>query len=206
MNKRKIRKEVFVISKRFDITDRKIVKVLVCGDSGVGKTELVKALSDDILDYGGSTIGANFGIKRLHDEDNSKNIVFQFWDLSGDARFWHIFPLLAYGADLILYVFDLTSQKTLDHVKDWYQFFVRFVGQVPNILVGNKLDLRESNPNLDKVKEIIKPMSVVFTSAVKNINIEQLYKSIISVMQTSKKNIGLSRVIKRVVSVKIVRF
>ena len=191
------------------IKDRSIVKILVCGDSGVGKTEIVNALSDDILDYGGSTIGANFGIKRVLDDKKNVVMSLQFWDISGDTRFWHIYPLLAYGVDLVLFVFDVTSKQSLEHIKDWYQFFARFVDNAPSIIVGNKIDLaqkRLSKRILNGIEKIVTPKSVVFVSALKNTNIETLGKAILDALTTTTKgNVKLRNILKKAISIKVTR-
>ncbi len=189
------------------IKDKSVVKILVCGDSGVGKTEIVNALSDDILDYGGSTIGANFGIKRVSDDKKNAVISLQFWDVSGDTRFWHIYPLLAYGANLVLFVFDVTSKQSLEHVKEWYQFFARFVDNAPSIIVGNKIDLAQKKPDrrmLNGIEKIVAPRSVVFVSALKKINIETLDKAILDAL-TTKDSVKLRNILKKAVSIKVSR-
>lgn len=158
-----------------------VYKILIGGDSGVGKTTLVRVLSDDMLYYTGKTIGATFGIKRYQLGSYGKEIILQFWDLSGDSRFRHLLPLFAYGADILLLAFDLSDTKTLKSLYKWYLFLIRATGKVPVIVVGTKLDINSKPPmrKINKFRKGLPIATVVLTSALKNININKLLKAII---------------------------
>ncbi|MEQ9716088.1 MAG: Rab family GTPase [Candidatus Asgardarchaeia archaeon] len=159
-----------------------VYKILIGGDSGVGKTTLVRVLSDDMLYYTGKTIGATFGIKKYQLGSYGKEIILQFWDLSGDSRFRHLLPLFAYGADILLLAFDISNVKTLKSLYKWYLFLIRATGRVPVILVGTKVDINSRAPmrKINKFRKNLPIASVIFTSALKNINIDKLLKAIIA--------------------------
>jgi len=126
-----------------------IVKLLLLGDSGVGKTSLMNCFategefSTDII----STAGVDYRSKQVElsvgDEGlATKLVTIQIWDTAGQERFRSITRQYYKGAMGIMLVFDCTDQQSFQHVSDWMSSInVHAQIGVPLLLVGNKIDL-----------------------------------------------------------------
>mgnify|MGYP002620924735 CR=1 FL=1 len=115
-------------------------KVILIGDTGVGKTSLLFRYVDNaILDVTVS-IGVDFKVKTLNIE-NTK-VRLQIWDTSGQERFRTVTRNFYKGADAVIFVFDISNPQSFESIHKWDSEF-RAYGK-PNavkILVGNKTDL-----------------------------------------------------------------
>jgi len=118
-----------------------LYKLLIIGDSGVGKSCLLLRFSDDIFtDSFISTIGVDFKIRTL--EINGQKVKLQIWDTAGQERFRTITSSYYRGAHGIIVVYDVTNQKSYDDIEKWLKEIDTFAGQhVQKLLVGNKCDL-----------------------------------------------------------------
>ena len=153
------------------------LKILVLGDSNVGKTSLLLSYSDNYFpDSHVATIGIDYKIKTI--AVNGVNLKLQIWDTSGQERFrsmTHTFLKTAHG---IVFVYDITNKKSFEGVKDWIKDAENNGAGFEKILVGNKCDLegkREVNKEtLDKFgnKKKIKTFE---TSAKTNINVNEAF-------------------------------
>jgi len=116
-------------------------KILLIGDSGVGKSCLLLRFADDSwTDSHISTIGVDFKIKTLNCE--GKVIKLQIWDTAGQERFRTITSSYYRGAQGIILVFDCTDMESFNNVKQWLGEIDRYACEnVNKLLVGNKIDL-----------------------------------------------------------------
>lgn len=119
-----------------------LVKIVVVGDSGVGKTCLLHRFTDNRFDDAYiSTIGVDFAIKTM--ELNGKRAKLQVWDTAGQERFRNICSSYYRGANLLLLVFDVCEMESFLHVERWLDEIHMYVSEdVPVMLVANKVDLR----------------------------------------------------------------
>lgn len=121
------------------------VKVCLCGDGAVGKTSLRerylgRGFSDSYL----MTIGADFALKEL--TIAGYDLHFQIWDLAGQSNFRKVRSLYYRGAKGLLFVFDVTRMDTFESILGWVDEIKKVVVNtvdVPIILIGNKVDLRD---------------------------------------------------------------
>jgi Ras-related protein Rab-18 len=121
-----------------------IFKILLAGDSGVGKTSLLLSFTDDTFaENQRSTIGVDLKIKNV--QVNGKMIKGSFWDTAGQERFRTLTSAYYRGAQGIILVYDITSKRTFDHLTNWLKEIEQYSTNqdVIMILVGNKLDLAE---------------------------------------------------------------
>lgn len=140
--------------------DKHYVKVVLFGDSAVGKTSVLNAL------YGNPfnprfepTIGAAFRSVKLVRSDESiqlncrkyntdiSEVCIHFWDTAGQERFNSIAPMYSRDAHILLFVYDVNDMDTLDNVLDRWTKLAKSTAH-PNsrwILVGNKTDVYEKN-------------------------------------------------------------
>jgi len=118
-----------------------LVKLLLIGDSAVGKSSLLLRFSDASFSSSFiTTIGIDFQIKSI--EIDGLKVKLQIWDTAGQERFKTITTAYYRGAMGILLVYDVSSRATFDHVKDWIRQIEQHAEEnVNKILVGNKSDV-----------------------------------------------------------------
>jgi len=116
------------------------LKVIMVGDSGVGKSSLVLRYVDDFFsgDSQFISIGEDFKDKEL--ELDGKKIVLHIWDTAGQERFRTITSLYYRGSHVILIVFDVTEKKSFDNVRHWFNDSKDKSYAILICLIGNKID------------------------------------------------------------------
>ncbi|XP_048596843.1 ras-related protein RABG3a isoform X1 [Brassica napus] len=110
---------------------RTLLKVIVLGDSGVGKTSLMNQYVHNkfSLQYK-ATIGADFVTKELQIGD--KLVTLQIWDTAGQERFQSLGAAFYRGADCCALVYDLNVSKSFDSLDNWHEEFLK---QVPSLIL-----------------------------------------------------------------------
>mmetsp|Transcript_45378 Transcript_45378/g.52196 ORF Transcript_45378/g.52196 Transcript_45378/m.52196 type:complete len:206 (+) Transcript_45378:153-770(+) len=126
--------------------DRKkhLLKVIILGDSGVGKTSLMNQfVNNRFSQQYKATIGADFLTKDVMIDD--KMVTLQIWDTAGQERFQSLGVAFYRGADCCVLVYDITNSKTFENLESWRE---EFLGQAqpkdpenfPFVVLGNKCD------------------------------------------------------------------
>jgi small GTP-binding protein len=110
-------------------------KVILLGDSGVGKTSLVQCYQKAFTDDFSPTIGARSQNLTVD------GVVLNIWDTAGQEEYRSLVPVYLRGAQVALVVFDLSRPETFDHLADWL-LMLDDVDSCHIIIVGNKSDLR----------------------------------------------------------------
>ncbi|KAF2284254.1 hypothetical protein GH714_020091 [Hevea brasiliensis] len=136
---------------------RALLKVIVLGDSGVGKTSLMnqyvyKKFSQQYK----ATIGADFVTKELQVDDNL--VTLQIWDTAGQERFQSLGAAFYRGADCCVLVYDVNVLKSFETLNNWHEEFLKQADPVhpdefPFILLGNKIDLDGGNSRVVSEKK-----------------------------------------------------
>jgi len=142
-----------------------LFKVLLIGDSGVGKTCLLLKFTDDIFEPSYiSTIGVDFRIKTIQLEDG-KVAKLQMWDTAGQERFRTITSSYYRGAHGVIIVFDVTDRESFKNVPMWMGEVERYARPgCPMILVGNKRDLADRREvSFEEAKAFAKENELVYT-------------------------------------------
>jgi len=118
-----------------------LFKLVLIGDSGVGKSCLLLRFADDnFTDSYISTIGVDFRFRTI--TIDKKTVKLQIWDTAGQERFRTITSAYYRGADGIIMVYDVTSQESFDHVEEWLSEVDRYANEnTSKLLIGNKADL-----------------------------------------------------------------
>ncbi|KAI5170515.1 Ras-related protein Rab-1A [Pancytospora epiphaga] len=122
-----------------------LFKIILIGDSGVGKTSLMRRYTDNTYTKdGASTIGVDFKIKTV--VVSGRRVKLQIWDTAGQERFKAIVAHYYRGANGIMLVFDMLNSETFEHLKDWMaELGRRDVPQTTPIkIIGNKIDARSA--------------------------------------------------------------
>lgn len=130
-----------------------LIKVVLVGDGAVGKTALrERFLGKDFSTSYLMTIGADFAVKET-ELSNGLQIKFQIWDLAGQPRFESVRELYYRGASGALLIFDVTRRESFDNQRYWIRELWKNNGKgpVPLVVLGNKIDLREQNPDEDSI-------------------------------------------------------
>lgn len=119
-----------------------LFKLLLIGDSGVGKSCLLLRFADNTYTESYiSTIGVDFKIRTL--DIDGKTVKLQIWDTAGQERFRTITSSYYRGAHGIIVVYDITDRDSYNNVKTWLSEIQRFASEnVNTLLVGNKADLQ----------------------------------------------------------------
>eukprot|EP01099_Mayorella_cantabrigiensis_P000032 TRINITY_DN1017_c0_g1_i2.p1 TRINITY_DN1017_c0_g1~~TRINITY_DN1017_c0_g1_i2.p1 ORF type:complete len:229 (+),score=64.44 TRINITY_DN1017_c0_g1_i2:42-728(+) len=155
-----------------------LFKLLLIGDSGVGKSCLLLRFADDTYTESYiSTIGVDFKIRTI--ELDGKTIKLQIWDTAGQERFRTITSSYYRGAHGIIVVYDVTDQVSFNNVKQWLQEIDRYACEnVNKLLVGNKCDLTTKKVvDHNTAKEFADSLGIAFleTSAKNSTNVEQAF-------------------------------
>ncbi len=120
-----------------------IIKIIVIGDSQVGKTSLsVRYAWQKFQKEYIRTIGSNFFFKNIqHQGEEIRLIVF---DLAGDEVFRVLRPLYYNGSLGCLLLFDVTRRETFEDLSNWIEDVrANFGGEFPILLLGHKIDVEE---------------------------------------------------------------
>lgn len=155
-----------------------LFKLLLIGDSGVGKSCLLLRFADDTYTESYiSTIGVDFKIRTI--ELDGKVIKLQIWDTAGQERFRTITSSYYRGAHGIIVVYDCTDQETFSNLKQWLEEIDRYAcDNVNKLLVGNKNDQTSKKAvEYETAKEYADHLKIPFleTSAKNGANVEQAF-------------------------------
>ena len=95
------------------------VKVVILGNSGVGKSSIIlRFVADNFKSDGEATIGASYMGKIM--QFNDKSIKFNIWDTAGQERFHTLAKMYYRDADAAILVYDITNQESFDGLKRWH--------------------------------------------------------------------------------------
>ena len=164
------------------------LKILLCGDSSVGKTSLLLKYTDNYFpELHISTIGVEYKIKELN--IHGRKVILRIWDTSGQERYRSITQNFYRNANGILFVFDLTNKVTFDNIKNWLTDSQNFETKVIKILVGNKSDLiEERKVDQDSVERYAdkKEMQYYETSAKDGNNVDKAFRELAELILENK--------------------
>jgi len=155
-----------------------LIKLLLIGDSGVGKSCLLLRFSDDSFTPSFiTTIGIDFKIRTI--ELDGKRIKLQIWDTAGQERFRTITTAYYRGAMGILLVYDVTDERSFNNIRNWFSNIEQHASEgVNKILIGNKCDWVEKKAiTKEQGQELADEFGIKFleTSAKANINVEEAF-------------------------------
>lgn len=154
-------------------------KLVLLGDSGVGKTSLVERFVYDSLSTDMSrTIGAVLHVKRVESNDELHKLII--WDLGGQESFSEMREQYCANASGAFFVYDRSRPETFASMDNWLSALRTAVGDVPVVVIENKVDL-ESKINDNQVHSEIarRILKYVQTSATENIHVENAFLQLV---------------------------
>ena len=160
------------------------IKVVLLGESGVGKSCIIlRFTNDQYSDNNLSTILCSTESKMISLNKNKDLVKFNIWDTAGEEKFRAISKMNYRDADVIIFVFDVTTPETFKCIKDYWYPQVKENGPKNAFiaLVAAKCDLMSTyNIDLTEAKSYAKENNVVFkeTSSLNNFGINELFQEI----------------------------
>ena len=163
--------------------DFTVCKVVLLGETGVGKTSLIsRYVHNNFSEVLMSTTGASFATKKL-EIDSEHKIKFQIWDTAGQERFRSLAKIFYQNASVAVLVYDITRRDTFDKIKNFWikEIKENAPSDIILALAGNKSDNYENEVvNLSEGKKLAKEIDAIFqsTSAMLSHGIDELFLSI----------------------------
>lgn len=142
------------------------LKILIIGDSGVGKSSLLLRFTDDRFDPDQSaTIGVDFKVKPLTVEGNTVKLAI--WDTAGQERFRTLTPSYYRGAQGVIFVYDCSRRDSFTHLTTWLSEVDTYSTKqnVVKMLVGNKIDVENRDVRRDEGLKFARKHSMLFIEA-----------------------------------------
>ena len=168
-------------------------KILLLGDSSVGKTCFLKRYTDDTFqDAYLSTIGFDFKFKTVTLK-SGKQVRVQLWDTAGQERFRTIAKSYYKGAHGIILMYDVTHQKSFDSMKKWLiQIKEEASSKVCIILVANKIYSEERVISKEDGEALAKGynLNIFESSAKENINVSEAFQDVVEGVAKNYSNIS----------------
>ena len=161
--------------------DPESVKVVLLGESGVGKTSIISQFTTNKFNPRCATsVSAQFISKTVEFPDYQKKIKFDIWDTVGQEKYRSLAKIFYKDAKVIVFVYDITTEFSFNALKEfWYKETLNYADNDPIFaLVGNKIDLYEAQKvdNKDAIA-FADEMNAIFqtTSAMSNSGITILF-------------------------------
>jgi Ras-related protein Rab-1A len=163
-----------------------LFKVLIIGNSGVGKSCLLLRFAEDMFsDNYISTIGVDFKIRKL-DLDGTA-VKLQIWDTAGQERFRTITKSYYRGSNGVIIVYDITDRESFEQVQHWMcEVDAHASADVCRLLVGNKADLAEKRAvKTEEGAALTRQVGIPFieTSAKGSLNVEGVFGTMAAPMK-----------------------
>lgn len=156
-------------------------KVVLLGDSGVGKTCIIsRYISGSFDENSATTNGASYCSKNVNYEKLGKNLLLDIWDTAGQEKYKALTKFFYKDAAVCILVYDITRKETFDNLKNfWYSQLKENSGS--NVVLGvagNKCDLYESEEVKEsEARQFAEEIGAIFelTSAQNNTGINELF-------------------------------
>jgi len=103
------------------ITEKRLYKLLLLGNSAVGKSALLSRFAEDAFQVSHiATMGVDFKVKILRSKKHpERELKLQLWDTAGQDRFKCITRAYFRAALVVFVVYDITDRKSFEHVQMW---------------------------------------------------------------------------------------
>ena len=166
------------------------LKILLIGDSEVGKTSLLlKYVDHTFPEQHIATIGVEYRDKCI--TKNNYDVSLKIWDTAGQERFHSISKNIYRNTNGVLFVYDITNRESFSNIKNWIKDLENVDDKIKGIILGNKSDLEEKrviqNEELVDIAEKYN-MKYLETSAKNNINVNEAFELIVDELLKNKND------------------
>lgn len=166
-----------------------LLKLLIIGDSGVGKSSLLLRFADNTFTGNYiNTIGVDFKIRTL--DVDGQRVKLHIWDTAGQERFRTITSTYYRGTHGVIVVYDITNGESFANVKRWLHEIEQNCDVVNKVLVGNKYDCPDRKVVLyEDAKRFADQMGILLfeTSAKTNTNVDEMFLKLTRMVLKSKR-------------------
>ncbi|KAJ8391980.1 hypothetical protein AAFF_G00082900 [Aldrovandia affinis] len=133
-------KETILHEEGVSSTPDRLFKIVLVGNSSVGKTSLLRRFCDGCFHPGTSaTVGIDYSVKTITVENS--RVALQMWDTAGQERYRSITKQFFRKADGVVIMYDITAEQTFTAVRQWLNSAQEGAGEdIPIMLLGNKMD------------------------------------------------------------------
>ena len=167
------------------------IKILILGDSTVGKTTLLLKYIDCYFPKAYiATIGVEYKVKKIN--INGLDLNLQIWDSAGQERFLGITKNFMKGADGIIYMYDITNKESFDNLKNWIMQSEESIEDFKKIIIGNKIDLEKERQVTKELLEQfcqgrdIQGFEISAKNDVNNIEISKCFETLVQLIIEGK--------------------
>ena len=166
-----------------------IFKILLIGESHVGKTEFISRFIDDKLRSENLLIpiGINFKVKKINFK--GKKIKLNIWDTDGQERIRNITQAFYKGAHALIFMYDVTDQNSFKNLSNWIkQVEAHGEKNLVKVLVGNNCDKLDRVVTEEEGKQLAEDFSIGFfeTSPKTDKNVSELFYYLIDEILKAK--------------------
>ncbi|KAI8059097.1 P-loop containing nucleoside triphosphate hydrolase protein [Gongronella butleri] len=182
-----------------------ILKVVIIGDGGTGKTSLRNQyIHRRFTNAYKATIGADFITKEVVRDDGRK-VVLQLWDTAGQERFQSLGVAYYRGADACVLVYDVNNYTSFQHLGHWREEFLKQSSlpkeeafSIPLVIIGNKIDLddrvvsrRQARAWAEQCSTDRMQISCFEASAKEGTNVEKAFRHLAHVVKIPQLELDL---------------
>ena len=168
------------------------LKIVAIGDSGVGKTNLIKRFITDTFNQNSK---ATLGVEFISKSYKIKNHIFkiEIWDTAGQERYKSITAVYYNGAKGALIVYDITSRNSFNNLDKWMtEIKDKTSNDIKLMIIGNKIDLKQFREvtieeAVAKAKELGIPL--METSALDSTNVKKAFNALLIEIYNQMNNI-----------------
>ena len=159
-------------------------KIVLLGDSGVGKTCLISRFISGQFDANvNSTNGASYASKKVDYPYLKKSLVLDIWDTAGQEKYKSLTKFFYKDAAMVILVYDITRRESFDNLKNYWYKEIQEYGEKDIVLgiAGNKSDLYDNEAVPEKeARDFAKSINAIFalTSAQNNSGVTKLFEDI----------------------------
>jgi len=166
-----------------------LLKLLIIGDSGVGKSSLLLRFADNTFSSSYiNTIGVDFKIRTL--DIDGQRVKLHIWDTAGQERFRTITSTYYRGTHGVIVVYDVTNGESFANVKRWLHEIEQNCEVVSRVLVGNKNDCPDRKVVLyEDAKRFANQISINLfeTSAKNDVNVNEMFTTLTRMVLRNKR-------------------
>ncbi len=175
-----------------------ILKIAVLGLGSVGKTTISKSYSGELdnPDQISMTKGVDITVKRIVHQ--GKTVTLQIWDFAGQKQFRFMIDVFLRGVKGVMYVYDITDIETLAYLHEFVDLTRNYLANhfypnVPEVLVGNKLDLEEVEVSIEDIHDFMKSYNIkkhFLVSGLLSGNVSEPFEYVVDQILNKEKNLA----------------